>query len=250
MTLRQALGQSINSVSARLIKEFKPSRVIEYAHMLGITGELANSPSLCLGVSDVRLFDMVGGYGVFANQGKHSQPMVVVRIEDKHGDVIKEYLPDQKEVLSKETAYKMVHLMRGATLPGGTASGLGRYGILDGNEVAGKTGTTSNYSDGWFMGMTQDLIGGVWVGGEDRAVHFQSIALGQGARMAMPAWGLFMQKVYADKTLEFKKGKFIIPDGVRISGDCVLNPNEGFPTQDAAQTAQPALKPADDDDLL
>jgi penicillin-binding protein 1A len=250
MTLRQALGQSINSVSARLIKEFKPSRVIEYAHMLGITGELANSPSLCLGVSDVRLFDMVGGYGVFANQGKHSQPMVVVRIEDKHGDVIKEYLPDQKEVLSKETAYKMVHLMRGATLPGGTAAGLGRYGILDGNEVAGKTGTTSNYSDGWFMGMTQDLIGGVWVGGEDRAVHFQSIALGQGARMAMPAWGLFMQKVYADKTLEFKKGKFIIPDGVRISGDCVLNPNEGFPTQDAAQSAQPALKPADDDDLL
>lgn len=250
LTLRQALGQSVNSVSARLIKEFKPSKVIEYAHMLGITGELPNSPSLCLGVGDVRLLDMITAYAVFANQGKQTMPMCVLRIEDKNGEVLKEYLPDQKEVLSKETAYKMVHLMRGAALPGGTAMGLSRYGVLDGNEVAAKTGTTDNYSDGWFMGMTQELIGGVWVGGEDRAVHFQSISLGQGARMAMPAWGLFMQKVYADKTLDYKKGKFIIPDGIRINGDCILSPNEGFTASGNAATAQPALKPADDDELL
>jgi penicillin-binding protein 1A len=250
LTLRQALGQSINSVSARLIKEFKPSKVIEYAHQLGIKSELPNSPSLCLGVGEVSLFELLAGYAVFANQGKYTDPMVLVRIEDKNGQVIKEYLPDQKEVLSKETAYKMIHLMRGATSGGGTAVGLGRYGVLDGNEVAAKTGTTSNFSDGWFMGMTQDLIGGVWVGGEDRAIHFQSIEQGQGARIAMPAWGLFMQKVYADKDIEYKKTKFLIPEGIRIAGDCVLSPNEGFPVPQGDIGTQPALKPADDDELL
>jgi penicillin-binding protein 1A len=244
------LGQSINTVSARLIKEFKPSKVIEYAHQLGIKSELPNSPSLCLGVGEVSLFELLSGYAVFANQGKYTEPMVLLRIEDKNGEVIKEYLPDQKEVLSKETAYKMIHLMRGATAPGGTAVGLGRFGVLDGNEVAAKTGTTSNFSDGWFMGMTQDLIGGVWVGGEDRAIHFQSIEQGQGARVAMPAWGLFMQKVYADKDIEFKKTKFVIPEDIRIVGDCVLSPNEGFPVPQGETGTQPALKPADDDELL
>ena len=250
LTLRQALGQSINSVSARLIKEFKPSKVIEYAHQLGIKSELPNSPSLCLGVGEVSLFELLAGYAVFANQGKYTEPMVLVRIEDKNGQVVKEYLPDQKEVLSKETAFKMIHLMRGATAGGGTAAGLGRFGVLDGNEVAAKTGTTSNFSDGWFMGMTQDLIGGVWVGGEDRAIHFQSIELGQGARIAMPAWGLFMQKVYADKDIEYKKTKFLVPEGIRIAGDCVLSPNEGFPVPQGDLSNQPALKPADDDELL
>ena len=250
LTLRQALGQSINTVSARLIKEFKPSKVIDYAHQLGIKSDLPNSPSLCLGVGEVSLFELLAGYAVFANQGKYTEPMVLVRIEDKNGQVVKEYLPDQKEVLSKETAYKMIHLMRGATASGGTAVGLGRFGVLDGNEVAAKTGTTSNFSDGWFMGMTQELIGGVWVGGEDRAIHFQSIELGQGARIAMPAWGMFMQKVYADKTIEYKKTKFLIPEGIRIAGDCVLSPNEGFPVPQGDTGGQPALKPADDDELL
>jgi penicillin-binding protein 1A len=250
LTLRQALGQSINTVSARLIKEFKPSKVIDYAHQLGIKSELPNSPSLCLGVGEVSLFELLAGYAVFANQGKYTEPMVLIRIEDKNGQVVKEYLPDQKEVLSKETAYKMIHLMRGATASGGTAVGLGRFGVLDGNEVAAKTGTTSNFSDGWFMGMTQELIGGVWVGGEDRAIHFQSIELGQGARIAMPAWGMFMQKVYADKTIEYKKTKFLIPEGIRIAGDCVLSPNEGFPVPQGDTGGQPALKPADDDELL
>jgi penicillin-binding protein 1A len=251
MTLRKALGQSINSISARLIKEFKPSKVIEKAHELGIKSELSNTPSLCLGVSEVSLFELLSGYAVFANQGKYTEPMVLVRIEDKNGQIIKNYLPDQKEVLSKETSYKMIHLMRGATMPGGTAMGLSKYGVLDGNEIAAKTGTTSNYSDGWFMGMTQDLIAGVWVGGEDRAVHFRTIDLGQGARVAMPAWGMFMQKVYADPELEFKKGKFRIPTGLRIVGDCVLTPSEGFPTQVLeANPEQPALKPEDEEEQI
>ncbi len=251
MTLRKALGQSINSVSARLIKEFKPSKVIETAHELGIKSELPNSPSLCLGVGEVSLFELLSGYAVFANQGKYTEPMVLTRIEDKNGQMLKEYLPDQKEVLSKETAYKMVHLMRGATMPGGTAMGLSRYGVLDGNEIAAKTGTTSNYSDGWFMGMTQDLIAGVWVGGEDRAIHFRTIDLGQGARVAMPAWGLFMQKVYADPSIEFRKGKFRIPEGLRIIGDCVLTASEGMPTTIIEDNPeQPALKPEDEEEQL
>jgi penicillin-binding protein 1A len=242
LTLRKALGQSINSVSARLIKEFKPSQVIEYAHRLGIKSELPNQPSLCLGVGEVSLFELLSGYAVFANEGKYTEPLVVMRIEN---------FPNQTEVLSKETAYKMVHLMRGATSPGGTATGLSRFGVLDGNEVAAKTGTTSNYSDGWFMGMTQDLIGGVWVGGDDRAIHFRNIELGQGARVAMPAWGMFMQKVYADKTLEYKKGRFKIPAGIRIVGDCVLSPSEGFPTINTDENpAQPALKPEDEEEQL
>ncbi|SOE22543.1 penicillin-binding protein 1A [Spirosomataceae bacterium TFI 002] len=250
MTLRTALGRSVNSVSARLIKQFKPSQVIQYAHQLGIKSELVNSPSLCLGVSEVSLFEMLSGYAVFANAGKYTEPLFVTRIEDKHGELIREYLPDQKEVLSEETAYKMVHLMRGATMSGGTSTGLGRYGILDNNEVAGKTGTTSNYSDGWFMGMTHNLIGGVWSGGDDRSIHFRSIREGQGARMAMPAWGLFMQKVYADPDIEYKKGKFIVPNGVRIAGDCVYSPGEGFSIDSVRNYTAPKVKPVDDDELL
>lgn len=253
LTLRKALGQSINSVSARLIKEFKPSKVIETAHRLGIKSELPNSPSLCLGVGEVSLYELLSGYAVFANGGKYTEPLVMTKIEDKNGEVLKEFLPDQKEVLSVETAYKMIHLMRGATMPGGTAAGLARYGVLEGNEIAAKTGTTSNYSDGWFMGMTPDLIAGVWVGADDRAIHFRTIELGQGARVAMPAWGMFMQKVYADETIEYKKGKFTVPAGLRISGDCVLSASESLPTssnQEATDAQQPALKPDDDDEQI
>jgi penicillin-binding protein 1A len=252
LTLKQALGQSINSVSARLIKEFGPAAVVEKAHEMGIKSDLVKMPSLCLGVSEVTLYELLASYSVFVNEGKYSEPQVLLRIEDKDGNVLRDYHSDQKEVLSKESAYKMVHLMRGATGPGGTALGLSRYGVLDGNEIAAKTGTTSNYSDGWFMGMTQNLIAGVWVGGEDRAVHFRSIDLGQGARVAMPAWGMFMQKVYADPSLEYKKARFKIPGGVRIINDCVLSPNEGFP-QPSIETqieGQPALKPKDEEEQL
>ncbi|MBX2954128.1 MAG: transglycosylase domain-containing protein [Leadbetterella sp.] len=251
LTLRQALGASVNTVSAKLIKEFGADKVIDYARQLGIKTPLANSPSLCLGVSDVKLYELLSGYAVFANRGIYSEPMVLLRIEDKNGEVIKEYFPIQKEVLSKETAYKMIHLMRGATAPGGTAVGLARYGLIDGNEIAAKTGTTSNFSDAWFMGMTQDLIGGVWVGGEDRAVHFESIQYGQGARMAMPAWGLFMKKVYEDPNVEYKKTRFEIPPTIRIAGDCAVTANEGFGTGLMNTTPNGGeLKPPDDDEQL
>lgn len=252
LTLRQALGQSVNTVSAKLIKRFSPRMVVDYAHQLGIKSDLQAVPALCLGVSDVSLFEMLGGYGTFVNGGKYTEPMFVLRIEDKYGEVLREYIPDQKEVLSTETAYKMVHLMRGATQAGGTSVGLARYGILDGNEVAGKTGTTSNYSDGWFMGMTQELIGGVWAGGDDRAIHYKTIELGQGARMAMPAWGLFMQKVYADKDIDYKKTKFKIPATIRISGDCATTAGEmlSIGPDSSATYRPPTVKPADEDELL
>lgn len=251
LTLRQALGQSVNTVSAKLIKRFKPENVVKMAHLLGIKSDLPSVPTLCLGVGEVSLYEMLGAYGSFANAGKYTEPLFVTRIEDKHGVVIREYIPDQKEVISEETAFKMVHLMRGATLPGGTSVGLSRYGILDGNEVAAKTGTTSNYSDGWFMGMTSNLIGGVWVGGDDRAIHFQSLALGQGARVAMPAFGLFMQKVYADNTIaDHKKTTFKIPTNVRVSADCVITAGEVFPTDSSRHYVPPTVKPVDDDELL
>ncbi|MFT4734626.1 MAG: penicillin-binding protein 1A [Algoriphagus sp.] len=241
-TLRRALGQSINSISARLIKQFKPINVIKMAKQLGIESELANSPSLCLGVSDVSLLEMLGGYGVFANGGKYTKPIFVSKIEDKHGELIREFLPDQKEVLSAESAYKMIHLMRGSVQSGGTSTSLARYGLLNNNEMAGKTGTTSNFSDGWFMGLTSNLIAGVWSGGDDRAIHFRSLTYGQGGRMALPAYGLFMEKVYADKDLEFGRSKFTIPAGIRISGDCILSPGESFnPGRYATDSARATL---------
>ncbi len=250
LTLRRALALSINTVSAKLIKQFKPENVVKYAHQLGIKSELPESPSLCLGVGEVSLYEMLASYAVFANGGKYTEPLFVTRIEDKHGELIAEYLPDQKEVLSEETSYKMVHLMKGATQAGGTSQGLARYGVLDNNEVAAKTGTTSNYSDGWFMGMTQELIAGVWAGGDDRAIHFQSIALGQGARMAMPAWGMFMQKVYNDKTIDLKKEKFKMPEGLRVSGDCIYSANEGFYIDSTRSYTAPKVDAAEEDELL
>jgi len=250
LSLREALGRSVNSVSAQLIKTFKPSEVVKYARQLGIQSELTETPSLCLGVSEVSLMEMVASYGVFANAGKYTEPIFVTRIEDKNGQVIKEFLPDQKEVLSAETAYKMIHLMTGATSSGGTSLGLARYGVLAGNEVAAKTGTTSNYSDGWFMGMTHSLIGGVWSGGDDRAIHFRTIDMGQGARMAMPAWGLFMQKVYADANLEYKKGRFVKPASVVVRGDCVTSINEVFVGDSTQRVTPTKIRPTDDDELL
>lgn len=250
LTLREALGQSVNSVSAYLINQFKAGNVIRYAHKLGIKSKLDEVPALCLGISSVSLYELMAGYSVFANGGKYTEPIFVTRIEDKNGEVIKEYYSDSKEVISQETAYKMIHLMRGATQPGGTAyGGLSRYGLLDGNEVAAKTGTTSNYSDGWFMGITPTLVAGGWTGGDEPSIHFRSIALGQGSRVSLPTWGMFFQKVYADKSLEYKRGTFVKPSTISISGDCVFTAGEGYHIDSTQKYTPPTAKPADDDQL-
>jgi penicillin-binding protein 1A len=247
LTLRQALGQSINTVSAYLINKLSAAAVIKYAHKLGIKSELPEVPAICLGIGDVSLYELMAGYCVFANQGKYTEPIFVTKIEDKNGEIIKEYYSDSKEVISQETAYKMIHLMRGATMPGGTAAGLSRYGVLEGNEIAAKTGTTSNFSDGWFMGITPTLVAGGWTGGDDPTIHFRDINLGQGARLSMPTWGGFFQKVYADKTLDYKKGIFLKPSTVSVSGDCVYAAGEGAYIDSTQKYTPPTAKPADDE---
>ncbi|CAG5067471.1 Penicillin-binding protein 1A [Dyadobacter sp. CECT 9623] len=213
LTLRQALGQSVNSISANIIQMVKPSTVVDFAHKLGITSKLEAVPSLCLGISSVSVYEMVNAYCSFANGGYRTEPLSILRIEDRNGQVLQEFHPKQNQELSEVMAYNMLYLMRGAVEdPGGTAARLHSYGVTDGNEIAAKTGTTQNHSDAWFMGMTQNLVSGIWVGGEDMQIHFRTMALGQGGRAALPAWGTYMKKVYSDRTLEqYRKAPFNKP---------------------------------------
>ena len=222
MTLREAMGKSINSVVARLMKKLTPPRVVEFARLLGIESPLDPVPPLCLGSSDVSVYELIPAYGTFVSGGTLTKPFCIQRIEDKDGNVLRNYTPDKKEVLSRETAYMMVHMLLAATqVGGGTATGLRRIGhTLSGNEVGAKTGTTSNYSDGWFVGATKDLVTAVWVGGEDRSIHFRSFTYGQGARMAMPIWSYYMDKVYADKSLGITKGRFPKPENFSFDLTC------------------------------
>lgn len=212
-TLRKAMANSINSVTANMIKRVGPNTVMEYAQRMGITSPLQPVPALCLGVFDVNIYDLVGAYSTFTNQGIWTEPIFITRIEDKNGNIIQEFTPKTREVLSEETAYLMVHMLKGATEEkGGTALGLNRWGLLwNGAEIGGKTGTTQNYSDGWFVGITTQLTTGIWVGGEDRAIHFRHMDDGQGARMAMPIWALYMNRLYADPSTGIKKERFPVP---------------------------------------
>lgn len=212
-SIRKAMANSINSITANLIKKVGPQTVVTYAQRMGITSPLEPVPALCLGVFDVSLYDMVGAYSTFVNQGVWTEPMFITRIEDKNGNVLQEFVPKRREALSEETAYLMVHMLKGATEEkGGTALGLNKYGLLwNGAEIGGKTGTTQNYSDGWFVGITTQLSTGIWVGGDDRSIHFRSMNDGQGARMAMPIWAIFMNKVYNDPKTGIIKERFPMP---------------------------------------
>jgi penicillin-binding protein 1A len=152
---------------------------------------------------------MVGANSTFANRGRWMEPIFVTRIEDRNGKVLEEFVPKSEEVFSEEKAYVMTQLMQGVVQIGTGSRLRGRYKLT--NPIAGKTGTTQNNADGWFMGLTPDLVAGCWVGGEDRSVHFNSTAEGQGASMALPIWGKFFQKVYADKSIKISKGDFYRP---------------------------------------
>jgi penicillin-binding protein 1A len=220
MTLKEALAKSVNRISAYLIKQFGPKAVIEMARKMGITSPLSPYPSICLGVDDLSVYEMVGAYGTFANKGVWTEPIYITRIEDKNGNILEERLPRKVEAINEETAFLMTELLKGVTLGGGTAVSL-RYKYKLNQSIAGKTGTTQNHSDGWFMGVTPELVSGCWVGCEDRSVHFRSLELGQGARMALPIWGLYMQKVYADKDLKIYQGDFEKPSTpVNVETDC------------------------------
>jgi penicillin-binding protein 1A len=180
-------------------------------------------PAMCLGIMDLSLFEMVGAQAAIANKGIYNKPQVIMRIEDRNGHVIYEGIPESKEAMSEHLAYTTVAMMKGA-IDGGTGGSLRAawrpWGGFT-NPIAGKTGTTQNNSDGWFMGLTPDLVTGVWVGAEDRAVRFRSMDWGQGARMALPIWGLFMQKCYNDETLTVSKQPFERPTSMGdIELDC------------------------------
>lgn len=229
MTIREGMARSINSIAAFMIKKIGPATVVDYARRLGIESPLDPVPALSLGTSDVSIYELVGAYSTFVNEGVYTKPYFITRIEDKNGNVLQEFPPRTREALSEETAYLMLHMLKGTTEwygedhdRFGTAVGLGRYGLLsDSNEVGGKTGTTANYSDGWFVGVTKDLVAGVWVGGDDRSIHFRTLALGQGGRMAMPIYGRFMEKVYKDPSLDITKGPFKRPSrGLSVEIDC------------------------------
>lgn len=221
MTIRQAMAQSINSITAIMMQKLGEENVVEFAHRVGIESKLDAVPSLCLGTSDVSLFEMVGAYSTFVNGGINTEPFFITRIEDKNGNVIENFVPKTKQAIDEQTAYKMVYMLRGgAEERGGTSLGLSPELRRD-NEIGGKTGTTNDASDGWYMGLTHNLVTGVWVGGDERAVHFPSWDFGQGGRTARPIWDKFMMKVYADPKTGITKGFFKRPaSGVDVSVEC------------------------------
>ncbi len=219
LTLRDALAHSKNPVAVRLIESVSPKKVIQLARDLGVTEEMPNEYAIALGSTDITIYEMLGAYSSFANFGNYIKPEMVWRIEDANGRVIKEVKNETKEVMNEMYAYTMIDLMKGVTRFGTASGELRRMGIPETVEIAGKTGTTQNNSDGWFMGITPNLATGVWVGWEDRATHFWSTGEGQGARMALPIWGIFMKKVWADKELGITPDdKFAKPSN--WTGDC------------------------------
>ena len=235
LSLKQALANSVNTITARLIDKTGPGPVIDLLGKLGIdTENVPAVPSIALGTADISLFEMVSAYSTFANQGVYIKPVMVNRIEDKNGTVLYQNVPETRDVLSKEAAYVTVNLLEGVTQGGSGTRLRNTWGttnafykdVMTGypydfkNPIAGKTGTTQNQSDGWFMGMVPDLVTGVWVGAEDRAVHFPGIQYGQGATMALPIWGMYMKDVYANPDLNVSKEAFERPENLSIAIDC------------------------------
>lgn len=221
MTIRRAMARSVNSITAYVMDKVGPQTVVDYAHRMGIESDLAVVPSLALGVSDVSLYELLAAYSTFVNKGVYTQPFYITRIEDQNGNVLQQFVPETREALNEQTAYVMLHMLKGTTEePGGTGMALDRS-LRVNNEIAAKTGTTQNASDGWFMGVTKDLAAGAWVGGDDRSIHFKYWPMGQGARTAMPIWERFMTKVYADPTLGIEKGSFPKPvKPISVELDC------------------------------
>lgn len=219
LSLKEALAESINSVTAFLMKQFGPQAVVEIAKKMGITSRLDPYYSIGLGTMDISVYEMTGAYATYANKGVWTEPIFVTRIEDKNGVVLQDFVPRKVEALNEETAYVTLSLLKGVVEYGTGMRLRFRYGLT--NPIAGKTGTTQNQSDGWFVGITPDLTAGVWVGCEDRAVHFRTTNLGQGANTALPIWGLFMKKVYADPSIGLSTADFEKPENkLSIELDC------------------------------
>ena len=235
-TLSNALANSKNTISAQLIDKGGPRPVANLARNLGVSSNIPNVPAIALGTPDLSVYEMVGAYGAFANKGIYVEPVMVTKIEDKNGTIVYQSKPITKDVISEESSYVTLKLLEGVTKFGSGARL--RHNIAEDernyvynnvvtgypyefkNDIAGKTGTTQNQSDGWFIGMVPNLVTGVWVGGEDRSIHFKEIAYGQGATMSLPIWGLFMNKCYADEELNVSKDPFPEPEVLNIELDC------------------------------
>lgn len=218
VTLKYGLALSLNQISAWLINKYGPANVVKLVKKMGIHSYVPEYPSICVGSPEITLAEMVGAYGTYTNKGIYTEPIYVTRIEDKNGNVISTFTPKKNVVISEQTAYLMVDLMKSVVDYGTSTRLRHKYGLM--NEIAGKTGTTNSNSDGWFIGSVPNLVSGGWVGGEVRSIRFTSTDLGQGANMALPIWGLFMQKCYADKGLNISKAPFPIPDNVSHLIDC------------------------------
>jgi len=221
-TIREALARSINVISAYLIKMVTPEKVIDMAKRLGISSEIPAYPSIALGTANVSLYDMVGAYSVFANAGVYTEPVYITHIEDKNGNEIYRKTPRIKQAMDEDLAYVMIYMLKGNTDPSlrGTGSKL-RYVYNFTEPIGGKTGTTTNYSDGWYIGVTPDLVTGVWTGGEDRYEHFRSLSMGEGSATALPTWAMYMKQIYSNASLGISKGDFKAPTHpLRIEIDC------------------------------
>jgi len=235
VSLKSALAKSINTISARLMDKVGPKNVAQMTYNLGVKSEIPEYPSICLGTPELSLYEMVNSYSTLANMGQYIKPTIISSIKDKNGVILYQNIPETKDVLSEESAYVTVKVMEGVTKYGSGArlrtgkntwSNAYKKGIITGhpyeftNDIAGKTGTTQNNSDGWFMGMVPNLVTGVWVGAEDRAVHFGNTAYGQGATMALPIWAQYMKSCYKEKELNISQEPFKKPENLSIEVDC------------------------------
>ncbi len=220
MSLRWAMGKSCNSVTAQLTEAIGWDKVVKYAKKLGIESPLKSVPSIGLGSNDVTLYEMISAYGVFLNTGVKTEPILVTKVNDQDGKLLAEFKPKQERVISEETAWLMIHMFKGGMEePGGTSQALWEYDIWSkGNEIGGKTGTTSNHSDGWYIGITKDLVTGVWVGADERSIHFKTSDYGEGSKTALPIYGKFMERLYHDPKLGITYGRFPKPT-VKITKD-------------------------------
>lgn len=248
MTIRRAMASSTNSITVFMMDKIGPATVVDYAHRLGIESPLDPVLALSLGGGgDVSVYEIVGAYSAFANQGTWTEPIFLSRIEDKNGNILQEFTPETREALSEETAYLMLHMLRGTVEEDvGTARGL-PLELKENNEIGAKTGTTSNFSDGWFMGVTKDLVSGVWVGGDNRSIHFRTGEMGQGARLALPIWREYMKQVYADERLDIEKGPFQKPRRpLSVEIDCDIYGDGNIEEADSLLTEQPEKISEDD----
>lgn len=236
VTLLWGLANSENNISGWVLKQFTPQAVAQMAHKMGIHSYIDPVPSVFLGTAEISLKEMVSAYSIFANKGVYNTPVMVSRIEDKYGNVLAEFSADSKEVITAQTAYLMCNLLEGVVNKGTGIRLRIKYGFT--NPMGGKTGTTQQHSDGWFMAVTPDLVGGVWVGAEDRSIHFQNLKYGQGANMALPIWAEFLDKVIKDPKLHFSDRPFEKPAGVYKNLDC----DEGEDAEQNPVTPSPGME--------